>query len=79
MRETHGKFLSLIPFLDKDIRQRENKIRVLESENEELRNEVQTLKLCLVEGQTLYGHAITRLQDQNSKNMKSAEMIDHIS
>ena len=50
MRETHGKFRSLIPFLDKDIRQRENKIRVLESENEELRNEVQTLKLCLVEG-----------------------------
>ena len=49
------------PTLEGEIRQRDRKIQVLESDNEELREEVHALRLCLVEGKTLYGHAIARL------------------
>ena len=49
------------PTLEGEIRQRDRKIQVLESDNEQLREEVHALRLCLVEGKTLYGHAITRL------------------
>lgn len=49
------------PSLEGEIRQRDRRIQVLESDNEELREEVHALRLCLVEGKTLYGHAIARL------------------
>ena len=42
---THSQFA-----LESEISQRDNKIQVIEAENEELREKVNALRLCLVEG-----------------------------
>ena len=67
--------LTLTHTTEKELHQRDQKIEWLETENQELKTEVQTMHLSLVEGRTLYEHAVHRLQDHNTSNTQTNEII----